>query len=439
MTEHLIKHQVEDYCRQKLSVTELLSVSDHLAVCEFCRRQVERALSGDAAFFTLRSEVLSGETEAVSSEAPGHLTMEQMADHVDGVVGSEERQEIADHLTACQQCAMAVDDLRAFRNEVAPSLDREYRPASAPVTTESWWHRWIATLLLSGVLRSPALAFGSAMAALLLIVAVWLVWQMAQRKVPVPEIAKISPTPTTTATPTVSPSSTPESPTTSVIAELNDGMGQVSLDKDGKLSGAEQLSPAQQKLVKDALTSQHLEKSPLLNGLKRQESSLMGGGETGNQFSVKEPIGKVLLSDRPTFRWSELEGAISYVVEVYDESFNLVATSSPITGHSWTATSAFKRGGIYSWQVKAAKDGQSVTSPRPPAPQAKFRVLDQAKANEIAQARSSYASSHLTLGLLYAQAGLLDEAEQELRALQKANPNSTVVRQWLANLQAMRR
>jgi len=41
--------------------------------------------------------------------------------------------------------------------------------------------------------------------------------------------------------------------------------------------------------------------------------------------------------------------------------------------------------------------------------------------------------------LLYARAGLLDEAEQELRALQKANPNVTIVRRLLANVQALRR
>jgi hypothetical protein len=89
--------------------------------------------------------------------------------------------------------------------------------------------------------------------------------------------------------------------------------------------------------------------------------------------------------------------------------------------------------------VKAIKDGQELITPRPPAPQAKFRILDRAKANEIMQARRAYASSHLTLALLYTDAGLLDEAERELRALQKANPNSEIARRLLSNVQAMRR
>ena len=119
-----------------------------------------------------------------------------------------------------------------------------------------------------------------------------------------------------------------------------------------------------------------------------------------------------------------MEGATGYVVEVYDDQFKLVASSPQLTNRSWTTPQSLPRGKVYSWQVKAIKDGQEITSPRPPAPQAKFRILDQAKANELARAKRAYGSSHLTLGLLYAEAGLLKEAEQEFRLLLRANPNS---------------
>ena len=144
------------------------------------------------------------------------------------------------------------------------------------------------------------------------------------------------------------------------------------------------------------------------------------------------------MSTQPAFRWSALEGATSYVVEVYDEQFKLVASSSELTARSWTIAKPLARGRVYSWQVKAIKDGQEVTSPRPPAPQAKFRVLDQAKANEIMQAKRAYPTSHLTLGLLYADAGLLREAEQEFRLLQRANPDSEIARKLLTQVQGIR-
>jgi len=106
-----------------------------------------------------------------------------------------------------------------------------------------------------------------------------------------------------------------------------------------------------------------------------------------------------------------------------------------VEGTAWTVTPPLARGQSYSWQVKAIKDGQQFQAPKPPAPQARFRVLGGQQADEIVRARRSYGSSHLVLGLMYARAGLLDEAARELRALQSANPNSDVARRLLASIQ----
>ena len=163
----------------------------------------------------------------------------------------------------------------------------------------------------------------------------------------------------------------------------------------------------------------------------------MSSDNQKDRFSVLEPAGRVLQTDKPAFRWSTLEGATGYVVEVYDAQFNLVTSSPQLTNPSWTTT--LPRGNVYSWQVKAIKEGQEITSPRPPAPQAKFRVLDQAKANELARAKRAHSSSHLTLALLYADAGLLREAEQELRLLRKTNPNSELANKLLRQIQSFRR
>jgi len=284
--------------------------------------------------------------------------------------------------------------------------------------------------------RSPARVVGYALAALLMIAAGWLIWQAIERNGKNPKIAQTTPSPTA---PVVSPNPTQEG-AAMVIAQLNDGAGQVVLDGNGKLSGVNYLPPGYQQMIKNALASQRLEKSPLLAELVRPGSSSMRGGDNqGAEFSVVNPVGIVTLSDRPTFRWSPLEGATGYVVEVYDDKLNQITISSQGADTSWTAPQSLKRGGIYSWQVTAIKGGEEFSSPRPPAPPAKFRILDETLANEIDQARRVYASSHLTLALVYTKAGLLGEAEQEFRALQKANPNSAVSRRLLANLQAMRR
>jgi hypothetical protein len=384
--------------------------------------RVESALSNDAAFFALHEDAFGENGNAA------HLTAEQTADYVDKNLSGEALQTINDHLSGCEQCALAVADLRAFRNQIAPSLDREYGPTTT--TTKSGWREKLVSLFKV----APLPAFGGAALAVLLLAAIaWIIWRTPREQ---KQEVVVAPTPVSQPTPSVEPSLALQ-PAPVVVAQLNDGAGVLSLDQEGKLSGAEALPPAYQDRVKKALTSQRIERSSQLQGLTRPSSTLMGSDNQGHEFGVIEPVGNVVLSNRPSFRWSMMEGATGYVVEVYDDQFKLVASSQQLTGRSWTMPQALVRGKVYSWQVKATKDGQEIASPRPPAPQAKFRVLDQARANEIAKAKRAYASSHLTLGLLYAEAGLLREAEQEFRLLRRANPDSDIARNLLRQIQSL--
>ena len=433
---HLNQNQIEDYARRKLPAAELLPLSDHLVECSDCRQQIEKVLGGDLTFFALRSEVLGAEADVVAPAGPAHLTADRMAEYVDGGLAGEELQVVEDHLIGCEPCHLAVNDLRAFRDQVAPNLNREYQPALDPIKPKSWWQH-LAGLLPAPFAKSPMLAFSSAAVFLLLLAGGWLVWRNMGQKKPELVLAIPSPTVPPSLTPLPSPTAAPVENAAPLVAELNDGDGRLTLDQSGKLSGADHLPPAYQRMIQESLNSQRLERSALLAGLKRPASSLMSGSEPGNQFSVLGPVGKVVQSDHPTFDWSPLAGATGYVVEVYDEAFKPVATSPQLTATSWTS-SPLKRGRIYSWQVKAAKDGQEFISPRPPVSQAKFRVLDAASVSELQQARQAYGSSHLVLGLLYARSGLLDEAEKEFRTLQKANPDSALARRLLGQVRNLR-
>ena len=405
--EHLSQKQVEDYSLHQLGAAELLAVSDHLGACEVCRVRVEGALSGDVAFLALHDEAFSE-----NGFDSAHLTAGQTADYVDQSLAGEALQMVDDHLSGCEHCALAVADLRAFRNEIAPSLDRRYGPVS-----EGGWRQRFASLFKVG----PVPAFGAAALAVLVVATIaWLVWRTQGEKAP-EVVAVSSPTP-----PVSQPSPSPEPslqppPAQEVVAQLNDG----------------EVPPAYQNRVKEVLTSQRIGRSSQLQGLTRPSSTLMGSNNQP-EFLVLEPSGSVSLTDRPAFRWSEMEGATGYVVEVYDDQFKLAASSPQLTNRSWTIPQPLPRGKVYSWQVKAIKDGQEITWPRPPAPQAKFRILDQSKANELARARRAYSSSHLTLGLLYADAGLLREAEHEFRLLLRANPNSPLARTLLRQVQSLR-
>ncbi|MGE0127283.1 MAG: zf-HC2 domain-containing protein [Blastocatellales bacterium] len=430
MTEHLSTTQFEGYLRRRLAPAELLGADDHLAECSECRRVVESSLDNDAV-------ALYAELAAEAAVGP-HPVFEQKAAYVDGLLTGEERQAVEDHLASCAECAPVVADLRAFRNEIAPELDREYRPSTpAPTAGRPGGLDRIKAVLPAPLFKIPVWVYAAAPILLLLAVAGWMAWRIAPNERP-PQIAITSPT--LAPSPSINLASpTPE--TAPALARLNDGGSSLTLDAQGRLTGVEQWPSEYQRLAKDALTNQRVERSPLLAGLSRPGSSLMGGDDQGPRFAVIEPAGKITMTNRPTFRWSKLNGATGYIVEVYDAQFNPAASSPVLTTASWTPP-PLARGQVYSWQVKAIRDGQEFIAPRPPAPQAKFRILDQATAAEITRARRDHASSHLLLGLLYARAGLIAEAEREFRALQKANPDSpdsVVVSKLLASISASRR
>lgn len=436
MGEHLTDKQFEDYCRQQLQVGDLIAVSEHLAKCEPCRVRVDNALNADGAFLAVRAEIFEGQDSPL--ETSSHLELNQIEHLVDQDPLLLADQTVNDHLSSCEPCSLAVADLRAFRNEIATSLDRDFAPAISDLKKEGWWtHKNASLKSLLGF--SPVPAFGLALSVCLLAVVGWIVVRKVQEQNPGQELAIAPPvasptTPDVASIPSPEPSEIPVSPSNgpaSLVAQLNDGNGVIGLDSNGNLSGADNLPSNYRSLMKKTLSTGRLEKSSQLNGLARPQSALMGSNDQGSGFAVIGPAGNVLLNDKPTFRWNSLPGAVSYVVEVYDSNFKPVMSSPKLTTSTWTPPQSLTRGKIYSWQVKATKDGEEVTSPKPPAPQAKFRVLDKSKVDELERARRNYSSSHLTLGLLYVDAGLMKEAESEFRALVKANPKSDTARNLL--------
>jgi len=172
--------------------------------------------------------------------------------------------------------------------------------------------------------------------------------------------------------------------------------------------------------------------------LTGRPSALLSESGNGLPFRLLGPLGQVVRSDRPTFRWRALQGAQSYKVVVTDADLNEVAISPPLNTTEWRISQPLKHGDIYSWQVTALKDAVPITSPVLPAPQAKFKVIDRSTSEILQQAKRAYPGSHLTLGVLYADAGLLDEAERELRLLVRHNPRADIARTLLRSVQAMR-
>jgi hypothetical protein len=454
MSGHLSTEEKGRYLERAMSPAELLAADDHLAACDACRLSLAERATPGASFATLLGSFIDGPA--------AHLTYEQLAAYVDHESDEREREMIEGHLGACSQCREEARDLFAFKESLAASPVHAAEPARARAS-------WSLAALWQRIWHTNALRLAGGAAVLLLAVGLTLWLFLRPPGTGSNEVVEVKPTPTPTAspgemraTPTPSPEvprevqasdrkprTTPEQigprpaptvePSATVVA-LNDGPNRVAVDSRGRVEGLDLLPPEDRLAVRSALLKRRIESPTALAGLGAKQGTLMSGDTPPGApaFALASPVGKVVRTDAPTFRWQALGGASSYTVNVFDENFTKVASASALSGTVWTPAQALTRGRLYSWQVTASKDGQEITSPAPPAPEARFRILDDAQNRKLARAEQQHPDSHLTLGVLYAQAGLLDEAEREFQALADANPNSVPARELLKSVRRLK-
>jgi hypothetical protein len=230
----------------------------------------------------------------------------------------------------------------------------------------------------------------------------------------------------------------PDQSSNRFVAELRDGDARIAIDNKANLSGLESLPLSVQEQVRVALKDERIKTPSFIETLRGKAGQMMGaGGDEG--YGLISPVAVVLETNKPTFRWRPADGANSYTVTVYDESSKKVAASSPVTKPSWALSSPLPRGKVYSWQVRATKDDKEIVLPPPAAPDAKFFILDRETEAKLQRARSAPTRSHLVMGVLFAEAGMLVESERELRKLVDANPESSVAKNLLRSVEAQRR
>ena len=117
-----------------------------------------------------------------------------------------------------------------------------------------------------------------------------------------------------------------------------------------------------------------------------------------------------------------------------DQSYGETMNSPPLPRTQWAPERPLERGRTYAWQVAASAGGKEDVAPKPPAPPARFTVADASDAVRLER----LPASHLVRGVLYANAGLLDDAERELAALSVQNPNSEVADRLLKQIRGFR-
>lgn len=415
---HLTEKEITGYFSGAQPAAELLRFDDHLRECKDCAARMSSIASEN-------SDALPDFLQEPAADF--HLDYDQLAGYVDCEIDDVDREIVDVHTKGCKFCADQLNEILALREQL---VSGEALPLKEPTRPPA--------SLLSFLFRIAVPAFGFVVIALV----VWALWPSPSSKQE--DVAAAIPEPSLLSTNAFPEPSVAENETAvisentnknSAVVKLLDGSSTVELLPDGSVTGVE---PAFEARIAKILKGGDIAVDDSARQMRSSRGVLMGANEPAKSFSVNAPVGKILLTDRPEFRWNAVKDADSYEVNIYDSNFNPVATSGPLKSIHWRPSRSLKRGNVYQWQVTADVGGEKIKSPVQPAGPAKFKIVDSAKAAEITRARSTRPNQHLTLGILYAEAGLIDDAISEFEQLARANPDSELPKKILKQVRSRR-
>lgn len=434
-SDHILEANLNRYARREANAAEILRIQTHLAACDVCRQKMALIAGAEKSFAAIRENFAFDE----SADEPEHLTYEQLEFFLDHKLDDVDREIVESHLAFCGECESDLQDLIRYR-EIAQESPAIVNGAIAESPKVPFWKRLFAF---------DSVGAFAPVAAVLLIAVLFGAWFLVSRGNRPDDIAGINKNqnaaladfsavnnlsvnnalPETPPAPQVS--SEEIVPKTEPLYALNDN--NLKIDERGSLQGAENLSSATRDLVRQSLRDG---KIPVTNNsLGGANGVLMGEGnpDKGVPFGLETPVGKVVKENRPLLRWKPSKDAATYSVAIVDDKFRVVEQSEKLTRTSWQPSKPLPRGANYSWQVTAiSADGAETVSPSSPAPQARFRVIEQNLYDDINRLETSGARpSNLALGVLYAKAGMKPEARAAFERLVKENPNSPLARKFL--------
>jgi hypothetical protein len=395
--QHLSEQQAKEFRQRKMNADEKARWERHMAGCHDCLELVygEKTLAavGDRLVEALIS---------LDAKEEFHLSMPELRRYARGAMDEADRTIFESHLEDCSACRETAESLAAAPPGRTPEL--------LPAQPQPFWHR------IARFWKEPRFALPAGVAVLAACIFLgWAVWHRGNTIVEHP-----------------GQSTGGEA---AVAVSLRDGGAEITLDKKGTLGGVAGLDPAVINAVRQALASAGLPKPQVLSELSGPPIKFMGQTGPAPPFVLISPVDTVVGDDQPTLRWEALSGATSYTVAVFDPQFKLVTKTTIPAGTEWRVPIPLRRGAIYFWQVTARKGELQVTIPAAPAPRAEFKVLDSQTATDLEKART-LTDSHLVLGILYAQQGLRLDAERELDALARQNPQSSVPAKLLSDVRS---
>ena len=455
---HLTEQQVEAYRRRALVADERGACDRHMAACDACLRRVIDTTHSNIAFTALAEALLPA-----ADEEPFHLSREELKRYAAGGLDQADRVIFQSHLEDCAECSGAARQLVISSGATTRQAGERARYAPKTVRERLKDSGWRLPSL------RPAYVGGIALASVCVLLGIlWIQSRLSGgRNQSTPsQIATRAQDQNQSITPSSEEQSDHQPPAETVGSDdkqveieaanrnssasgqkrdravpetavsLIDGSRTVTLDRRGNLAGLEGLDSSIRRDVITALSGGGLKRPDSLEALTAPRINLLDRSSNVSTFKLLSPISVIIVDDQPTFHWQPLGGASNYTVSVFDSNFNPVMRSEPQPTTEWSPPTPLQPGKIYFWEVTALKDGQEIISPVAPAPRAQFKIVEAEKLGEINRVKRAHPDSHLVLGILYARAGLLTDAEREFQLLANANPRSQVARRLLRRVQA---
>lgn len=236
-----------------------------------------------------------------------HLTQEDLEAYAAGRLAAARSSSCQTHLESCEACRAELEDLRAFKGELAGFS----RPAPKG--------REIARGKRS---RGLSLPLSASVAAVIVAVASIVLWMRHEKP-------RTSKSPMAMAAPP--PPAAPPAAST-----------QTDVTRAAPAVHAVALSPA-----------------PDADRPRGSASPSPAAPDASKAFALLGPLGKTISETRPEFSWQPLPGAIRYSVAIVDERLHPVQRSRALRTTVWRPRRPLRRGRTYLWQVTATLRGGS--------------------------------------------------------------------------------
>lgn len=362
---------------------DTLAASDHLAECEQCR----------ARLMQLQESMLP----RAPREALQEISSEDLVGWLDDELDPLRRREVAAALAHSAHLRAELSDLQSFREEMNALPARDHSAALPPhgETRERFFPRWTLPL---------------AAAVMLSVIGIW--WAAGPRR------------------------------GADELVKLRDGDRHLAFTTDGRSPALAGVPERVSGYIAETIRTGRIELPPDIASMIGQVGTLAGPEDAANELRVVQPVGTAVRDRRPQFRWTSTAEASTYKVNVVEETSGALIASEelPPDSNTWEPREALPAGEVYQWEVQALRDGAVIAnSPKPPQPEARFRIATLATLAELDEVKRASAGSHLVMGIANARAGLIDEALREFRLLAEQNPNAELPRRLIEQLETQRR